>query len=185
MTKRAQAMLRQMDRATKDWVLPIIGKDKGRFLARLIERHRPKRALEVGSLIGYSAILIASALPPRGRLTSIEAIPCLASITKRNLEAAGLGRRVRVITGDARRVIPFLRERFDFVLVDAAKNEYLDYLQALEPRLARRALVVADNTKIFQRELRDYLARVRSGGRYESRAHDFGDDAMEVSRYLG
>lgn len=185
MTKRARAMLGQMDRATKDWFLPIIGKDKGRFLARLIQQHRPKRALEVGSLIGYSAIVIASALPPRARLTSIEANPYLASITERNVEAAGLGRRVRVVTGDARRVLPFLRERFDFALIDATKQEYLDYLQALEPRLTRSAVVVADNTKIFRRELRDYLGRVRTGGRYESRAQDFGDDAMEVSRFLG
>lgn len=185
MTSRARAMLAQMDRATTRWRLPIIGKTKGRFLARLIERHRPRRALEIGSLIGYSTILIAGTLPPGGRLTSIEVSPYLARITERNAEVARLGRRVRVIEGDARRVIPFLRERFDFVLIDAAKEEYPDYLRAVEPRLARGALVVADNTKRFRRELRGYLKRVRTSGRYESREQGFGDDAMEVSRFLG
>lgn len=185
MTKRARAMLAQMDRATTRWRLPIIGKEKGRFLARLIERHRPKRALEIGSLIGYSTILIAGTLPPGGRLTAIEVNPYLARITERNIEAAGLKARVRVIEGDARRVIPFLRERFDFVLIDAAKEEYPDYLRAVEPRLTRGALVVADNTKIFRRTLAGYLNRVRSSGRYESREQDFGADAMEVSRFLG
>jgi len=178
-------MLRQMDRTTTRWRLPIIGKEKGRFVARLIQRHRPRRALEIGSLIGYSTILIAGNLPPGGRLISIDVSPYLARITERNAEAAGFERRVRVITGDARRVIPFLRERFHFVLIDAAKEEYLDYLRALEPRLTRGALVVADNTKVFRRELRGYLTRVRASGRYESWGQDFGEGAMEVSRFLG
>lgn len=178
-------MLAQMDRTTRGWYLPIIGREKGRFVARLIAKHRPERALEIGSLIGYSAILIAASLPPGGRLTSIEVSPYLARVTERNVAAAGLKGRVRVIAGDARRMIPLLRGRFDFVLIDATKEEYLDYLRALEPRLARGALVVADNTKIYRRELRPYLSHVRSGGRYSSREQDFGKDAMEVSRFLG
>lgn len=185
MTRRAQAMLRAMDRATTRWRLPIIGKEKGRFVARLIARERPRRALEIGSLIGYSTILIAASLPPRGRLVSIEVSPYLARVTERNVDAAGLRPRVRVLAGDAARTIPFLRERFDFVLIDAAKAEYLDYLRALEPRLARDALVVADNTRIYRRELRGYLAHVRTSGRYASREQDFGRDTMEVSRFLG
>lgn len=185
MTKRARAMLSQMDRATRRWYLPIIGRTKGRFLARLIERERPRQALEIGALIGYSTILIAGSLPPRGRLISVEVSPYLARVTEGNVEAAGVKPRVRVIAGDARRVIPFLRERFHFVLIDAAKEEYLDYLRAVEPRLARGALVVADNTKIFRRELRSYLSHVRTSGRYSSREQDLGEDAMEVSRFLG
>ncbi len=184
MTKRARAMLREMDRATRHWFLPIIGREKGRFLARLIERERPKQALEIGSLIGYSAILIAGHLPPGGRLTCLEVNPYMADITEWNVSAAGLASRVRVIQGDARRLIPTLRSRFDFVLIDAAKGEYLDYLKAIERRLLPSAVVVADNTKIFRRELRKYLAYVRTGGRYKSREQDFGDDAMEVSRFL-
>jgi len=185
MTKRARTMLRQIDRATRSWFLPVIGRDKGRFIARLVDRHRPKRAIEIGSLIGYSAIVIAGNLPPGGRLTSIELNPYMARIADRNATAAGLKSRVRVIAGDARRVLPFLGSRFAFALIDAAKEEYLEYLRALEPRLAKGAWVVADNTKIFERQLRDYLAYVRRSGRYESRAQDFGKDAMEVSRFLG
>lgn len=184
MTSRARSMLAQMDRTAARWFLPIIGKSKGRFLARLIARHRPMHALEVGALVGYSTILIAGHLPRRGRLTSVEVNPLMARITKENATLAGLGRRVRVITGDARRVIPRLRGRFDFVLIDAAKEEYLAYLRALEPRLARGALIVADNTKRFRRELRGYLTYVRHSGRYASREREFGDDAMEVSRLL-
>lgn len=185
MTKRARAMLRQMDQATRTWHLPIIGREKGRFIARLLETHRPKRAVEIGSLLGYSAILIAGHLPPRGRLTCIELNGYMAGIAERNVEAAGLKPRVRVIAGDARRVLPFLGSRFDFALIDATKEEYLDYLRALEPRLVKGAWVVADNTKIYRPRLKDYLRYVRKSGRYESREQDFGRDAMEVSRFLG
>lgn len=185
MTKRARAMLRQMDRTVQAWFLPVIGRDKGRFVARLIDKHRPRRAVEIGSLIGYSTIVIAGNLPPGGRLTSIELNPYMGYITGRNVEAAGLKSRVRVITGDARRVLPFLGSRFDFALIDAAKEEYLEYLRALEPRLVKGAWVVADNTKMFRSALKDYLSYVRRSGRYESREEDFGRDAMEVSRFVG
>jgi predicted O-methyltransferase YrrM len=182
LTKRGQRMLASMDRATTLWRIPVVGRAKGRLIRRLIERHRPTRAIEVGSLLGYSAILIAGALPPRGRLTCIEASPFLAGLVKSNVETAGLARKTRVVVGDALRVLPLLPGRFDFVLLDAAKEDYLDYLRQLEPKLVPGAVVVADNTGVFRRDVAPYLAHVRDdAGRYTSREHEFGDDAMEVS----
>jgi predicted O-methyltransferase YrrM len=146
-------MLALMDRATKYWHIPVVGRAKGRVLRRLLNRHRPTRAIELGSLLGYSAILIE----------------------------AGLGRRVKVIAGDALRVIPLLPGRFDFAFIDAEKADYLDYLRQLEPKLVPGAVVVADNTGIARREVAPYLEYVRDGNRYDSRAYEFDDDAMEVS----
>ena len=184
MTKKARRMLALMDRATSLWRIPNVGRAKGRLIRRLIDRHEPEHAVEIGSLLGYSAILIAAALPPRGRLTCIEANDYLAKFVKSNVEAAGLGKKVKVVVGDALRVIPLLPGRFDFVLIDAAKEDYLDYLRQLEPKLAPGAVVVADNTGIFRRDVKPYLEYVRDpAGRYQSREHDFGDDAMEVSVY--
>jgi predicted O-methyltransferase YrrM len=181
LTARAAAMLRLLDRATTRWAFPVLGPAKGRLVRRLVERRRPRRALEIGSLFGYSAILIADALPPGGRLTCLEAGGFLADMVRWNVKAAGLDRRVRVLTGDARRLIPRLRERFDFVLIDAAKEQYLTYLRRVEPKLSPGAVVVADNTKIFRREVGSYLDHVRRSGRYRSREYDLGADAMEVS----
>ncbi len=180
MTKKQRRMLALMDRATALWHVPIVGRRKGGLLVRLIERHRPLRALEVGSLLGYSAILIGASLPPRGRLTCVEASPFLAALVRRNVDEAGLRRKVRVVEGDALRVIPLLPGLFYFVLIDAAKEDYLDYLRQLEPRLAPGAVVVADNTGALRREVGPYLRYVRDG-RYRSREYRFGDDAMEVS----
>ena len=182
MTKTAQRMLGMMDRATALWQVPVIGRDKGRVIRKLIDKHRCTRAMEIGSLLGYSAILIASALPPRGRLTCLEANGYLAKFVKFNLERAGLGKKAKVVVGDAVRVIPLLPGRFDFVLIDAAKEDYLDYLRQLEPKLVAGAVVVADNTGVFRREVSAYLEHVRhAAGRYTSQEYDFGDDAMEVS----
>lgn len=182
MTKRARRMLALMDRATTLWRIPVIGRAKGRVVRRLLERHRPTRAIEVGSLLGYSAILIAGSLPPRGRLTCVEANPLLAALVKSNVETAGVARRVRVVAGDALRAIPLLPGRFDFALIDAVKEDYLDYLRQLEPKLVRGAVVVADNTGVFRREVKPYLDWVRNpAGRYTSREYEVADDAMEVS----
>ena len=182
MTKKATRMLALMDRATSLWHIPVIGRAKGRVLKRLIDKHRPANAVEIGSLVGYSAILIAGSLPPRGRLTCVEQNAYLARFVKGNAEEAGLGKRVRVVVGDALRVIPLLSGRFDFVLLDAAKEDYLDYLRQLEPKLKPGAVVVADNTGVYRKDVAPYLEYVRnSAGRYRSREYDFGDDAMEVS----
>ena len=182
MTKTARRMLALMDRATTLWHIPVVGRAKGRLIRRLIDRHGCARALEIGSLFGYSAILIAGAMRPKGRLTCLEANAYLAHIAKENVAAAGLARRVRVIVGDALRMIPLLPGRFDFVLIDAVKEDYADYLRQVEPKLVPGAVVVADNTGIYRRDVAPYLEYVRRpGGRWASRAYEFDDDAMEVS----
>ncbi|HJV54940.1 MAG TPA: hypothetical protein VJ971_03160, partial [Methylomirabilota bacterium] len=72
MTKTATRMLRLMDRAVTLWRIPVIGKAKSRVLRRLLLRHRPRRGIEVGSLFGYSAILVAGHMPRGGRLVCVE-----------------------------------------------------------------------------------------------------------------
>ncbi len=105
----------------------------------------------------------------------------LARFVRGNAEAAGLKKVVTVIAADAIRALPLLRTRFDFAFIDATKEEYLDYLRGLEPKLRPGAVVVADNTGVYRREVKPYLDHVRESGRYQSREYDFGDDSMEVS----
>ena len=175
-------MLGLMDRATSLWHIPVVGRAKGRIIRRLIERHRSTRGIEIGSLIGYSAILIASAMPPKGKLLCVETNGFLAWMAQANANEAGLKSKVKVVTGDAIRVIPMLPGRFDFAFIDAEKEDYLDYLRQLEPKLVAGAVVVADNTGIFRRDVTPYLDYVRDpAGRYTSREYEVGDDAMEVS----
>ena len=185
MTKRAQQMLRLMDRAVTQWHIPVIGKEKGHVIKRLFAKHAPTRGVEVGSLFGYSAILLAGNMPRGGHLTCIENNPYLAKFCQSNAEHAGLKGRVKVVVGDALRVLPFLRGPVDFMLLDAEKEDYLDYLKAVEPRLVKGALIVADNTGIYRRDVKPYIAYVRGGAPYTSREYDFGFDCMEVSVFTG
>ena len=185
MTKTATRMLRLMDSAVRLWRIPVIGKEKGRVLRRLIAKHQPRRGIEVGSLFGYSAILIAGHMPRGGHLVCVEQNPYLAKFVSSNAERAGLGRQVKVVVGDALRVLPMLRGPVDFLLIDANKEDYLDYLRAVEPRLVKGALVVADNTGMYRRDVKPYLDHVRGDSRFTSREHDVGFDCMEVSIYRG
>ena len=185
MTKTATRMLRSMDRAVTLWRIPVIGKEKSRVLRRLLLRHQPRRGIEVGSLFGYSAILVAGHMPRGGRLVCVEQNAYLAKFVASNVEKAGLARHVRVVVGDALRVLPLLRGPVDFLLIDANKEDYLDYLRAVESRLVKGALVVADNTGMYRRDVKPYLDHVRNDPRYESREHDFGFDCMEVSVFRG
>ena len=185
MTKTATRMLRLMDRAVTLWRIPVIGKEKGRVLRRLLRRHQPRRGVEVGSLFGYSAILVAGHMPRGGRLVCVEQNAYLAKFVVSNVEKAGLARQVRVAVGDALRVLPLLRGPVDFLLIDANKEDYLDYLRAVEPRLVKEALVVADNTGMYRRDVKPYLDHVRNDPRYRSREYDFGFDCMEVSVFRG
>jgi caffeoyl-CoA O-methyltransferase len=185
MTKTATRMLRLMDRAVTLWRIPVIGKEKSRVLRRLLLRHQPRRGIEVGSLFGYSAILVAGHMPRGGRLVCVEQNAYLAKFVASNVEKAGLARHVRVVVGDALRVLPLLRGPVDFLLIDANKEDYLDYLRAVESRLVKGALVVADNTGMYRRDVKPYLDHVRNDPRYDSREHDFGFDCMEVSVFRG
>jgi caffeoyl-CoA O-methyltransferase len=184
-TKRAQKMLRLMDRAVTEWHIPVIGKEKGRVIKRLLAKHTPTHGIEVGSLFGYSAILVAGHMPRGGHLVCVEQNPYLAKFVTSNVEKAGLARQVRVVVGDALRVLPLLRGPVDFLLIDANKEDYLDYLRAVESRLVKGALVVADNTGMYRRDVKPYLDHVRNDSRYESREYDFDFDCMEVSVFRG
>jgi predicted O-methyltransferase YrrM len=164
--------------------LPIIGPVKGKYLEDTVKKSKAKKVLEVGTLIGYSAILIARNLPEDGKLISIEINPQSASSARENLEKANLSDKVQVITGNAIQVISSINERFGMVFLDASKAEYLDYLELAEPKLQKGQPVFADNAKMFASEMKAFLNYVRNSGKYESQFIDLGFDGIEISRKL-
>lgn len=180
----AQKVLREIERITEKHFLPIIGHEKGRVLAGVVRKYRPKRILEIGGLVGYSAILMASNLPKTGKIISVELRGNAAEIARENIEEAGLSGMVQVRVGDAKEVIPKLRRekiKFDMLFLDAVKEDYLDYLKLAEPMLAENAVVVADNAGVFAEAMEGYLDHVRNSGKYRSEYVDVGYDALEVS----
>ena len=155
--------------------LPIVGKDKGALLEDIVKKHKPRQVLEIGTLVGYSAILMAQHGP---KIISLEIDRKAAEIAKQNIEKAGLSDKVKIIVGDA---IKNLDQKFDLIFIDAKKDEYFDYLKLSEKNMHSGTIVVADNVKKFASEVEGYLGHVRNSGLYKSTYHDFGFDAMEVS----
>jgi predicted O-methyltransferase YrrM len=178
---RADKVLKEIESMTARRFLPIVGPEKGQVLMKVIKETKPKRVLEVGTLIGYSAILMARELESDARLITIEIHEKEAETARENIKRAGVRPTIDVIVGDAIKVLPTLAGKFDMVFIDAEKTEYLDYLRLVEASLHRGSVVVADNAGIFAEQMKDYLEYVRSSGKYRSEYISFGEDGVEVS----
>jgi predicted O-methyltransferase YrrM len=180
----AEKTLRKIEKMTRKQFLPIVGRQKGQILVQTIRRMKPKRVLEVGTLIAYSAILMGRELGSEAHLITIEIHADEAKVARENLRKARVPAKTKVMVGDARDIIPRLKGKFDMVFIDANKSEYLEYLRLVEDRLHEGSVIVADNAGIFADEMRDYLDYVRSSGKYSSEYISVGDDGLEVSAKL-
>jgi predicted O-methyltransferase YrrM len=184
-------VLREIEAIGKRSFIPSIGPVKGRILAEMVKKTRPKRILEVGALYGYSAILMAKNSPPGVEIISVEKSPEHVRITTKNIKRANMERSIRIVEGDGRTELRKLTGGFDLVFLDAEKTQYLAYLKAVEKNLHKGSVIVADNVGIFKDQMRDYLDYVRNKGPYKSRTVEtlleFSDstkDAMEISEKL-
>jgi predicted O-methyltransferase YrrM len=137
--------------------------------------------LEVGTLVGYSSILIASHLPAEGKVMTIEINPDSAKKAQENIRRVGLDNRIKVLVGNALQVIPGIEADFDMVFIDAEKKEYRDYLRLSEPKLKKNGIVFADNAKIFADQMAEFLDYLRNSGKYSSRFIDVGFDGVEIA----
>lgn len=189
MDKTSQ-VLKSLEKMAEKEFVPSIGPIKGKIVKDTIKRYRPKDILEIGTLYGYSAILMASTLPGSdGKVVSIEIDKSLAETAKKNIVDAGLSEKTEVITGNALDIIPILDKKFQLMFLDAAKGEYLGYLKSAEKYcLEKGAVILADNVKVSKDEMQDYLEYVRNSGVYTSRTIETPleftpniGDAIEIS----
>ena len=177
----AEEVLRQIEQMSEKNFLPIIGPQKGKILADEIRKLKPKHVLEVGTLIGYSAILMGKELDDKAEIVTIEIHRNEAELAGENIVRANIEAKVKIVAGDALQVIPTLTGQFDFAFIDAEKTEYFNYLKLAEDKLRKGAVVFADNVLIFADQVRDYLDYVRNSGKYQSRFIKVGEDGVEIS----
>jgi predicted O-methyltransferase YrrM len=159
----------------------IVGPGRGKILVSLIREHKPKRVLEIGANVGYSAILMGKELGEDASLITIEINPDAAQRAEENIRRASIKPDVKVMVGDACEVLAGLQGSFDFVFIDAAKDQYMKYLQLIEDKLETGCVVVADNVRRHAHKMQDYLEHVRSSGHYDSRYEEPDYDAVEIS----
>jgi caffeoyl-CoA O-methyltransferase len=124
----------------------LTGPVEARFLELLVHAKGMSRVLEIGTYSGYSAISMAAALPPGGRIDTCEVDPEHAEVARRYIERAGYSDRITVHLAPALDTIAQLEGPFDFVFIDADKVNYWNYLEAVLPKLAEGGLIAADNT---------------------------------------
>jgi predicted O-methyltransferase YrrM len=156
--------------------LPIIGPKRGRILDEIIEEYKPRTVLEVGTLVGYSAIRMGMRMAKGGKITCVELRDDRARAARTNFERAGLSDRIDVIVGDAAKVLPTLRGSLDMVFLDAVKEDYINYLKSVEKLLHRGSVVVADNVRSHAEEVAGYLDYVRNSGKFRSEYRESKDD---------
>jgi predicted O-methyltransferase YrrM len=181
LSSSSDKVLKQIEAASKKQFMPIIGPRKGKILAQEIQKAKPKHVLEVGTLVGYSAILMGKELDENSEIMTIEIHRDEAKKADENILKADIAAKVKIITGDALQVIPTLKGPFDFAFIDAEKSEYFQYLKLAEDKLCKGAVVFADNAGIFAEQMSDYLDYVRNSGNYKSRYVQVDDDGVEIS----
>ncbi len=125
-----------------------IGTAHGTFMTMLTTVLRPQFAVEVGTFTGYSALAVARALPPGGRLLCCDVSEEWTAIAREHWQRAGVADRIELRIGaaiDTLRALP-AEPRIDLAFIDADKGSYIDYYNELVPRLSQRGVILADNT---------------------------------------
>jgi caffeoyl-CoA O-methyltransferase len=180
LSPQVQAVLKQIKSGDKD--LLAVSEEDGRFMRLLVATSRSKRALEIGTASGYSAIWIGSGLRETGgQLVTIEYDKARAKQATDNIRQAGLSDIVHVIAGDALAEIPKLSGAFDFVFCDAWKRDYQKYFTLSFPLLNKGGLFLAHNVVNKQSEMSDFLKTIRTSPALLTTIVSPGTEGMSVS----
>ena len=125
--------------------VPIIRKEMGNLLKVLIALKQPSRILEVGAAVGYSSILMSENMPDNCTITTIENFEKRIPIARANFKKAGKEDVITLLEGDAIEVMLELEVGFDFIFMDAAKGQYMNFLPEVMRLLAPGGLLISDN----------------------------------------
>ena len=158
----------------------LTGTIEGRFLETLVFATQARRVLELGTYSGYSSISMAAGLPPDGHIDTCEVDARHVDVALKYIEQSGYSERITVHLGPALETIERLDDECDFVFIDADKENYLNYYEAVLPRLSEHGVIAADNTlwsgsvlddsddSADTRAIREFNERVRSDDRVVS-----------------
>lgn len=138
-------LLTEMEQFAQETYVPIIRKEMESFLQVMIGIKQPRRILEVGTAIGYSALIMAQAMPADCTITTIENYEKRIPIARENIKRAGMESRITLIEGDAMEVLPKLDGTFDFIFMDAAKGQYINWLPDVMRLMKNGGVLISDN----------------------------------------
>ena len=172
--------------------VPIIRPRTKGLLRFMIELTRPMKILEVGTAVGYSALVMDFYAPEGCSVTTIEKMPERIRKARENFEKYGAGERIRLIEGDAEKILPALNESYDMIFMDAAKGQYIHFLPQVKRLLKKGGLLISDNVlqeeeilesrfavtrrnRTIHRRMREYLRAITSDPDLRTLVLELGD----------
>lgn len=180
--------------------IPIINKVSSDLLIQEVKKKAPISVLEIGTAVGYSALLMVNQMPKEGKIVTIEQDANRIDTAYDYITRAGKIDQIQLLDGDASEILQQIEGTFDLVFIDAAKGQYLDYLQKVMDKLADGAVIIADNVlfrgmvmsdepplkryRTIVKRLRDYLDFVNHDPRFSTTIHSEGD-GVAISYYRG
>ena len=126
LTPSHHGILEELELFAKENHVPIVSPEVGQLLSTVVKTKRPKRILEVGTAIGYSALLMSS-VAPEAEIVTLELREEWADIAEENFRKAGKDKQIKVIRGNAVETLKTIEGTFDFIFLDAAKGQYLEF----------------------------------------------------------
>ena len=138
-------ILEAIEKEALDTCVPIIRKEMQSFLKVLITIQKPMRILEVGTAVGFSALLMSEYAPEGCEIITIEKYEKRIPIARENFRRAGKEQQITLLEGDASEVLKDLDQSFDFIFMDAAKGQYIHFMPEVLRLLADGGTLVSDN----------------------------------------
>ena len=195
-----EELLHEMESYAREHHVPIIREKERRAFCRIVREERPHRVLEIGTAIGYSALLMARFGAEDVEIISLELDESLAARAREYIRRSPCRDRIVVLSGDAAELLGRLHGPFDFVFIDAAKGQYPCYFRKILPLLSKRAVVLADNVlfrgyvfssgktprrfRTIAKRMREYLGMIRNTAGFVTEILEDGD-GLSVSRRIG
>lgn len=172
--------------------VPIIRKEMESFLRVMLMMKQPKRILELGTAIGYSAILMSEYMPKDCIIDTIENYNKRIPIAKANFERAGVAGKINLYEGDAMEIMPKLTHKYDFVFMDAAKAQYIYFLPLLNDLMENGGILITDNVlqdgdiiesrfgitrrnRTIHSRMREYMYEIKNSKDFETTIIPIGD----------
>ncbi|MBB5335982.1 O-methyltransferase [Pectinatus brassicae] len=191
------ALLQEMQIFAKDNNVPIIKPSAAEILCRTVAEQKSQRILEIGTAIGYSALLMAQNAADNVEIITLELSAGRIATARNFINKSPYKKNITIIAGDAEESLHKLSGKFDFVFIDAAKGQYIKYLQAVLPLLTDAGIIAADNVmfrgyvessekpprryKTIVKRLREYLQEINELNELETIIYH-ENDGLAISK---
>lgn len=168
---RRESFLVELEKYAELNHVPIIHPEVAQFIKVLLKIAKPKRILEIGTAIGYSALIMASSIEREGRIISIEKREDMINTAEKNIHDSGYSDMIKIIKGEAEEVLPNINDEFDFIFIDAAKGQYMEFFPHCIRNLSEGGIILSDNVlykgmvandKLVLRRKKTIVKRMRS-----------------------